>query len=209
VTLQAMTNVRYALQRWWHIMSEPGEHCPALAHRVLTLSMLACVLGAVVAACSSVQVESTHNPSFDFSALRTYEWLRPEAAAPDGGKTFGWRVREAVETQLQKRGLTPATSGAPDVLVNYVVQRRRTQEVRGLPLSHSADTELGPTGAIDPYAVEREEGALVLSMIDPTTHKQVWRASAHIRIAAGTDPEALTRQVNDLVQRLFRAYPGS
>jgi hypothetical protein len=190
-------------------MCEPGGHCRTPVHGLLALRVLACGLGTLLGACSSVQVESTHNPAIDFARLHTYAWLRPEAEGADDSKTFGWRVREAVDTQLQKRGLTPATNGAPDVLVNYVVQRRRTQEVRGLPLSHSADTELGPTGAIDPYAVEREEGALVLSMIDPTTHKQVWRAEAHIRIAAGTDPEALTRQVNDLVQRLFRAYPGS
>jgi hypothetical protein len=173
---------------------------PALARAFVVTAV------GTLAACSSVHVQSTHDPTVDFSRLHTYAWLRP-ADDQDGAKTYGWRVREAVERDLRPKGLTPVQGGEPDVLLNYSVQIRASAERRGVSQTYGDATGWGPPGAADPYTSERREGTLVLTMLDPATRRQIWRASAETRLAPDPTPDQLTKQVNDVVERMLKGFP--
>jgi Domain of unknown function (DUF4136) len=170
-----------------------------------TGTLLVSLITAVAAGCSSVQVESTHDAAVNFTRLRTYAWLRSEDAEA-GGKTYGWRIRAAVQKDLDAKGFV-AAEGAPDFLVNYLVQTRSTIEARDLPAGYSQTTDWGRTGAGDSYDVERQEGTLVLMMLDPGGRKQIWRAAAKTRLPADLPPEQLTKRVNEIVARMLESFP--
>jgi uncharacterized protein DUF4136 len=158
-------------------------------------------------ACSSVHVESTHDAAVNFSSLHTYAWLRPPTLPREGSKSYGWRVREAVDRDLAAKGFAPATTGAPDFLINYSVQTRRTYEARDIPAAHSETTDFGRTGSGDAYRVESQEGTLVLMILDPSTKKLIWRAEANTSLSRDLSPEKLTQRVNNVVAKLLAGFP--
>ena len=88
-------------------------------------SMLALpVLCALVLACSGIKVDSDYDPSADFTQLRTWSWL-PHAGQSDDPRLdnalLDSRIRAAVKSELDAKGYTLATSGAPDFQVTYHV----------------------------------------------------------------------------------------
>jgi len=174
----------------------------------LLVSAVTVLAVSAMAGCSSVRVEATHDSSVDFTQLHTYAWLRPQEVEGDGGsKSYGWRVREAVDKDLNAKGFTPAQGNAPDFLMNYSVQTRRTYEARGVPSTYGEPTGWGPTGSGDAYSVEHQQSTLVLSALDPITKKQIWRGEVETRLTPDLSAEELTARVNAIVARMLQGFP--
>jgi hypothetical protein len=88
--------------------------------------MATAVLSVMLAsACSGISANQDFNPATEFSGLRTWDWMpnptRPTGDSRADNAIIHQRIRSAIETGLQGKGLTKATSGEPSFRVGYQI----------------------------------------------------------------------------------------
>ena len=174
--------------------------------RFLVRAIAILLVVAATAGCSSIHVESTHDPNADFSNMRTYAWTKSSDTG-SSNKAYGWRIREAVDRELGAKGFVATIGGPADFQMNYSVKTRRTNEVRDIPASYSQETDWGRTGGGDQYNVQHTEETLALTMLDPGARKQIWSASVETRLPPDLTPDNLTKQINEIIARMLKDFP--
>src|ERR1700736_559639 len=122
------------------------------------------------------QVKTDYDRSADFSQYKTYSWEKVQTQDP----LWVDRIKEAVNTTLTAKGLTPVESGGDVAIVAIeTTQNQRTLNTfydgfgggwrwRGGGGFGSAFT------TVDNYKV----GTLVVDLFDASTKKLFWRGSA-------------------------------
>ncbi|KUG08146.1 hypothetical protein ASU33_08100 [Solirubrum puertoriconensis] len=162
------------------------------------LAVLLCLLSAGLSGCSSVSVQQSEG--VNFNQYRSFAWAETEVKT-DGTQGPALRsqlqdgtIRQAIETELAKRGISPVASGKPDFYLTYhlyVEEAERTVanppnpavpvsypylvRYRGflVPVNYTYWYQ-APSG----YRTERyQEGMLVLDFVDAKTNNLVWRGS--------------------------------
>ena len=159
-------------------------------------------------------VQSTYDPTANFSTFQTFTWYPAEVPAPkqgSGGALYSTlldqRIKEAIASELVKNGITPDTE-APGLLVAYDIAIGATQEVAN-------NTDLPPgfgygygywygyryrySGAgiqnfnnINSYP----KGSIVIDLIDPDTNQVIWRGTFNAEIdPIVTDLDKINRAV--------------
>ncbi len=162
-------------------------------------------------ACSSVRVDSDHDPSIDFTHYHTYAWA-PASLTPPSDPTvdsnlFDRRVRENLKAELERRGLHPLEGpGEPGLLIAYFI--RSHQHIGPSSVGSAASWDY-PYGGIGGYWApvdirQYREGTLIIDLIDAKTRQLVWRGVAS---RAFDDSGAKEKQVRDAVTQVMKEYP--
>ena len=141
----------------------------------------------LLAACSGVRVSADFDPTTDFSALETFDWL-PDAKPPGDGPELDdplldARIRRAVESTLSGRGFRGAGTGTPDFWIAYHVGVER-KVVR-----------------------EYEEGTLLIDVLRPDSGELLWRGSAQARLREQPSPEDREKRVREVVEKILQQFP--
>ncbi len=161
-------------------------------------------LALAAGACSGVKFNSDFDPSIDFEGMRTYAWL--EAADPSqasrGMDDFTERrVITAVENQLDAKGFRKATTGAPDLLVNFYLT---TQQKMDVSTYNTGWGYYGWYGGTQTTVRQWTEGTLVIDLIDTAEKDLAWRGWAQGELKGELTPEQRTKRVNDVVEGIMR-----
>lgn len=178
------------------------------------IALLRCLPCLLLFACASgPEIRSEVDPTADFGAYRTFSIFSPFGLDRDGYRTpFGNLVREAVEQQLVRRGLQPASDGG-DLLINAggnVVDKQRLDTV---PASHGPGYygyRYGRYGAWAGYdevrVVDYREGTLTIDAIDRKRNQMVWSGTAVGRV---TEQMRADREhvVPEVVAEIFATLP--
>ena len=178
--------------------------------------MLSACLGLTwIAACSSLDVYTDHDPAANFSNYHTYAWL-PESsgrAAPDisgmPSDLMEWRIRAAVDSQLGAKGLRKASSEErPDLMISdRVTQKEKVNATEG---GAGFGYGWGPWsgGLSNPSSDIRQytEGTLVLDFIDAGSKRLVWRGIASDVVE---EPGKSAEKINQAVSKTLAKYPPS
>ncbi len=187
---------------------------PALIHGhcvrggAATLALLA--VATTLAACASkntVRIDAERSPTADFYAYRTYDFVIPPPVEtrdpPQGGRTLlAWHIRSVVDRQLSARGFTKASSGRPDLLVDYRLDIR-DKNVETFS-DYAAYRESGGKGWLtEAFVYGYQEGTVTVEIDEAATGRLIWRATA----SGLVDPEMHDEQVRDAVQRMFERFP--
>jgi Domain of unknown function (DUF4136) len=138
-----------------------------------------------------------------FTNLKTWTWYDdPNFQMPGGssivdGRFVDERVRAAVAADMAKKGLTK-TDGKADVYVSYATRPDGvvSQDKFGSYYWWSY-TVVGGTK-------HQKQGTLTLDIRD-SGDKLIWRASKMAIL--GTNPEALSRNIDDAVEDLLSKFP--
>lgn len=162
------------------------------------LSFFLLLLIGWLAGCSSVTVQQ--NANVDYTQYRTFAWAETEVKT-DGSQNSAVRrqlddnlIRQAVETELAKRGITPGASGNPDFYLTYhlyvdEVERTVTNPGTAYPVAYPYLVRYGSVlvpvnyghwyrATPTTYRTETyQEGTLVLDFIDAKSSNLVWRGS--------------------------------
>jgi hypothetical protein len=180
---------------------------------------------ALLAACSTVQVDSEYDKSADFARLRTFRWADASPLAVGDPRVddsvLQARVHLAVNRELEAKGLRRVDSGTADVLVNYFVsiEEKMTGEnvndkygySPGDGWTHGARQGwawgLGANSAPSVPTTYYEEGSVIIDLVDPATKRLIWRGSASTVVDLDTDEEVRRQRLNDAIQRIFTQYP--
>ena len=169
---------------------------------------------------AGVKVKVEFDKEYDFSKVRTYGW-HPDGAGEvkllmrEGGDPEQIRVRweptikDAVEKELTKRGLVPATSGVPDLYLNYYFlsgpnseSQYRGQFIGAIPPWGVPDFEM-TTSSLKIF----EQGTLILDLIDGPKRQIVWRGIGEAKVDRQRTPVEREKRIREAMAELLKKFP--
>lgn len=173
------------------------------SHRMLSaLGSLLLAIG-----CATLEVDTDYDPAVDFSTLRTFDWF-PGPGASDETLTLK-RIRSAVTSQLQAKGLSPA-SERPDFLIRVTVSDRMSEAGDvgvgasvGLPIGGGLFS-LG-TGRSTP--TRKRESTIALDFLAPGDSSPLWHGSATDAVDTGALPQEQVDRINRAVAKMLDQFP--
>ena len=138
---------------------------------VLRLVMTALAISLLVAACASTgpEIAANVNPSADFRAFSTYNYIQPLGTdREDGTRTpLSSRLMASMDREMALRGLELAEE--PDILVDFVISIEDRVSVRQTP-THAVHRSHWSHGwntwpAFETTVRQYSEGSLVIDLI--------------------------------------------
>jgi len=185
--------------------------------------LLGTLLILALSGCSSMTVNSDYDPSEDFKALKTYDWI-PGGRKPTGdpriddNTLLDTRVRRAVDSELAAKGFRKLTDGQPDFWVVYHVTLDKKTDITTLNNYYgygpgwgygygSPYRPYGWGGPRETYVYQYEEGTLILDIVEPGTRELMWRGYATDEVQLSDSPGKKEAQVNEAVSRILALFP--
>ncbi len=176
--------------------------------------VLAALLVTALCACSTLRVSSDYDPAFDFSGLRSWDWLTDTPAGtvdprlPTG--LVEERIRAALEKHLAARGYQRSGSGTPDFRVGYHAAVEDKVDVRTINRASGYGPGWGAGRGLmtsDTYVREYEQGTLILDVVDSRSNRLVWRGSAQAEVYSYSTPEQREARIDDAVAQILERFP--
>jgi hypothetical protein len=153
-------------------------------------------------------VKYNYNPTTDFTRLKTFDWL-PVPVKADISKLNIERIKHAVNTQLESKGLRMASQN-PHFLIAMHVGKKEKIEVIEWGYSYGPADSYWYKGAWKPGDIsiyQYEEGTLILDFVDTTTKEMIWRSVAKAEVKPGKTPEKQEKEINKAVRKIFENFP--
>ena len=151
------------------------------------------------------QVKTDYDRGADFSQFKTYTWEKVQTQ----DQLWVDRIKEAVNTELAAKGLTPVESGG-DIAIVAIEMTKNQQTLNtfydgfggGWGWRRGGFGGFGDaTTTTDTYKV----GTLVVDMFDAHTKKLVWRGSASDTLSDKSDKNI--KNLDKGVQKMFDHFP--
>lgn len=167
--------------------------------RILRLVTL-CVFTLFAGVAFAQDVKTDYDHTTDFSKYKTYMWIKePKTTNP----LMKQRIVDAINTQLQERGLRLVSSGADlGISANTATHEEQTLQsfYDGFP-GWGWRRYWGPTTTVDTYEV----GTLVVDLFDTHSKQVKWWATASDTVS--DKPEKNTKKLNKAVEKMFEHFP--
>jgi hypothetical protein len=170
----------------------------------------------LLAACQSPSVDHDFDPSRDFAGYRSWQWLEPAVQyRPDDPRLKSditeQRVRQAVASQLDQRGLRPATGGAADLKVQvWLIVDERQQAFTTSHGGYWGDPWHGYWGSPmfnDTRIVQYQVRTLQIDLFDGRDGKLVWRGSTEQTLPARATPAQRNQTIQRNAAEALSTYP--
>ena len=173
-----------------------------------------------LAACGGgISTNTDYDPSADFSGIQTYEWLPAGNGADDGAGVHAndltdGRIRSAVESNLNAKGLRKASGGQADIAVGYQVTAQDRVQYNtvntgwggGYGGYYGGWGGMG-MGSSTTYATNYTDGQLILAIFDTGEKKMIWQGTATKTIDENADSEQRTQTINEAVVKVLADFP--
>jgi uncharacterized protein DUF4136 len=180
------------------------------------LRQIALGMGLILAAgCAGQQVTTDYSPKTSFSQFRTFALVMPPDSAAQ--QLLDQRVRNAVQAQLDAKGLTQADRQNADLYVGYgMVDKTHTNVYTyrdGWGWGGGWGWRYWRYGVAWPMTVQHQietytDGTVVVHLIDAKTKQVVWQGEiADVVDLPVANPVRATQQIDAAVTKLFAKYP--
>lgn len=176
---------------------------------------LAFGLGLLLAAgCAGQPVTTDYSPATSFSHFRTFALVMPPDTA--ARQLLDERVRNAIQAQLDAKGLTMADRETADLFVGYgVVDKSHTNiyTYRDGWGWGGWGWRYWRYGVAWPMTVQHEietytDGTVVVNLIDAKTKQVVWQGEIADAVSLPVgNPVQATRDIDTAVAKLLAKYP--
>jgi hypothetical protein len=166
-------------------------------------------IGAVllVSACSGISTTTDFDPSVDFSAFSTYDWVDSEGQVDNITSS---RIRQSVDAAMAARGFTQSAS-SPDLAVSYQVSTAERRSCNTVNAGWGGGYGWGGWGMGMGTSTTTEnvwqEGSLILGVFDAGTKNLVWTGTATTDIDGSRSPEDRQRLIDDAVNKMMSDFP--
>ncbi len=168
-------------------------------------TFLALFLMGLAVSCSTIYgVKYDYDQQANFADLKTFDWMPvPEKAGIDSFVVQ--RVKNAVNTELQAKGLM-MTSDNPDFLIaTHLGQKEKVQVT---DYGYGYGPHRGYRGGADgAFTYEYEEGSLILDFVDAKSMKMIWRGAAKAEIQHVDTPDKSEKLINEAVNKILKKFP--
>ena len=147
------------------------------------------------------QVKTDYDRSADFSHYKTYSWEKVQTQ----DSLWADRIKEAVNSNLAAKGLTPVASGG-DIAIVAIEMTKNQQTLNTFYDGFGGGWRWGggfgnATTTVDNYKV----GTLVVDLFDASTKQIVWRGSSSDTLSDKSDKNI--KNLDKGVQKMFDHYP--
>jgi len=160
----------------------------------------------LAAACSSITTSADYDKGTNFTQYKTYAWKDVDKSQ---NQLVENRIKSAVDTQLQAKGLHKVDSNPDLWLVSHIRLSEQTQ-------INTYDTGWGygwgwrgyggmgmSTTTVDKIPV----GTLIVDLVDAKENQLKWRGTASKTLDPSASVEKREQNVNEAVAKLFAGYP--
>jgi hypothetical protein len=189
---------------------EPEEHMQTrIRHIALGMGLI------LAAGCAGQQVATDYSPKTSFPQFRTFALVMPPDSAAQ--QLLDQRVRNAVQAQLDAKGLKQADRQNADLFVGYgMVDKTHTNVYTyrdGWGWGGGWGWRYWRYGVAWPMTVNHQietytDGTVVVNLIDAKTKQVVWQGqvadAVNLPVA---NPVRATQQIDAAVAKLFAKYP--
>jgi hypothetical protein len=146
-------------------------------------------------------VRTNYMPGTDFSKFHTYKWVAIEGGQHPN-QIVDAQIKEAVDAQMAKKGLTKTPGDTADLVVGYQVAVDQEKQWNGY------GTGRGWGGGMATATSSTiNVGTLVLDMYDPSTKKLVWTGRATKTIEPSKSQEKNQEHLNKTMEKLLKDFP--
>jgi hypothetical protein len=185
-------------------------------HVKITIQYIAMSMGLVLAAaCAGRQASTDYSPSTRFSQFRTFALVMPPDTAAE--ELLDQRVRSAVQTQLDAKGLALADRETADLYVGYGVVDKTHSTI------YDSNNGWGWGGGRWGWRYHRwglawpaygqqiqtyNDGTVVVNLVDAKTKQVVWKGEVDdVLNLPVRNPLDATKQIDAAVGKMFAKYP--
>ncbi len=179
-------------------------------YRILVLIVSLLFVAWFVSGCTTpLVVDYDYDSTFDFKQLKTYDWL-PTPPGSQMEDLVEKRVRQAVNSQLQAKGLSQS-SQSPDFLI-ALQGAKKSVETGSVGVGASIGVPVGSRGSMSIGMGKskpriKEEGTLILNFIDRSTNAPIWQGSATAKVEPKSSPEEQQQRLNEVMAELLSHFP--
>ena len=170
------------------------------------IARLAMMLVAALVVCNLAlgqDVKTDYMPGTDFTKFHTYKWVTiPGGQHPN--QIVDEQIKQAVDTQLAKKGLTKTTEDTADLLVGYQVAVDQEKQWNAYGTGGGWGWGGGMATATSSTI---DVGTLVLDLYDPSTKKLVWTGRAGKTINPSSNPEKNQERLDKAMEKLLKDFP--
>ena len=147
------------------------------------------------------QVKTDYDRGTDFSHYRTYSWEKVRTS----DALWVDRIKEAVNSALSAKGVTPVASGG-DIAVVAIEMTKNQQTLNTFYDGFGGGWRWGggfgnATTTVDNYKV----GTLVVDLFDANSKQIIWRGSSSDTLSDKSDKNI--KNLDKGVQKMFDHYP--
>ena len=175
-----------------------------LAGRALP-SMFLTVLLSFGSGLLAQDVHSNAMPGTDFSKYHTYKWVNIEGASHPN-QIVDAEIKQAINTQLQAKGLTMTTGDKADLYIGYQTAVDQQKQWTGYGMGGGWRWGGGMATATSSTI---DIGSLVVDMYDPSTKQLVWTGTATKTIDPSSNQEKNEKNLDKSMAKLFKNFPPS
>ncbi len=164
----------------------------------------------VLAACSSVKVQTEYDKATNFRAYRTYAWITQQPGPEQAPAVRDPRIHEAVvqgiDGGLGAKGMKRVElDQSPDLLVAVHGFASNRIDVQTYGYNYAA-TPYGFYPGLQTTAVDvrqYRDGTLLIDLIDAATRQMVWRGTATDTFTPGAEAKA----ISNAIEKTLKEYP--
>jgi hypothetical protein len=167
------------------------------------------LLAGMAAGCAPLAVEQDYDTTYDFTKLRTYDWL-PSPPGDQMEEMTEKRVQGAVDAQLQAKRYSRETV-SPDFKVSVEGVKKTVSGGTvavgasvGVPMGRHGSLSVG-TGKAMPR--EKQEGTLTVNIVEGQSGTVIWQGSASAAIREKVAPEEQQQRINQVIAELLKTFP--
>lgn len=168
----------------------------------------------VLAACSSVTVNTDWNSSLDFTQYKTFAFL-PDTVDTDLPAFSQQRLTAAITAELVKHGLTQVAAD-PQLYVTYRAKRSSTTQYTTVSTGYGYGAGwggwggygyggYGGVGVSTTSAQQIPMGNLIVVLVDPKLNQMVWRSNAKAELS--DDQQGRAQQLQSAMAQMFQQFP--
>jgi hypothetical protein len=168
-----------------------------MKRRLRIITLATALLFTLLAFAVDIQTDYDHHA--DFSKYKTYSWLKVET--PDS--IWDGRVRDAINSELSKKGLSEVPSGG-DIGVAAVATTREKPTLETLYNGFGGWYWQGFGEATTTVQTYRE-GTLIVDLFDGNTKRLIWRGSASDTLSEKAEKN--TEKLDKAINKMFSHFP--
>lgn len=172
-----------------------------------TLIILSILFSIVVSACSTLDVSSDYDTTYNFSELKTYKWY-PRKKEPKQVKyrAVAKEIDEIIENILAEKGMVKSDDEQADFLVNYQAaidgKLKAQNYVVTVGYGGYGGWMYGGTGTtISSY----DEGTLALDILDAEKNELIYKSIAKIDMKEMNNNK--TEMLNHIIGKMLQDFP--
>lgn len=178
-----------------------------LSTKINSLILSTIVIAALfLAGCSSISVNQDYDPAYDFSKLKTFEFLPiPDDAGID--QINANRLSDAIKANLNAKEYTFSDKADFGVAVFFSKKTKTNVQSYGYGYGYGNWGRPGMYGTRSVDVTQYDEGTLVIDFIDMAENKLVWRGIGTGALSKTTSVEERTEKINNAVNQILAQFP--